>query len=58
MATPIAELAAETVAEFGGIVGSSIERSVGVEGIALSLERFGTEEFPGRDLSKKHREAK
>ena len=67
MTTPIAELTAEV----GGIVGSSIGRSVGVvtyparsdrigtvgggpelpfDDIALSLDRFGTQGFPGVDL--------
>ena len=70
MNTPIAGLTAEVV----GIVGSSIERSVGVvtypprcdrfgtieggpefselpaDAIALSLDRLGTQGFPGGDL--------
>ena len=71
MATPIAELIVETTAEFVGIVGSSIGRSVGVvtyparsdrigtvgggpelpfDDIALSLDRSGTQGFPGEDL--------
>ncbi len=62
MTTPIAGLTAEVV----GIVGSSIERSVGVviyparsdrfgtelsdDAIALLLDRLGTQGFPGGDL--------
>ena len=42
MSTPIAELIVETTAEFVGIVGSSIERSVGVVTYPAKTDRFGT----------------
>ena len=55
MATPIAELAAETVAEFGGIVGSSIVRSVGVVTYPAKTDRLGTAvggpELPDDDIA-------
>ena len=55
MATPIAVLTAETVAEFGGIVGSSIVRSVGVVTYPAKPDRFGTAvggpELPDDDIA-------
>jgi hypothetical protein len=48
MATPIAELTAETVAEFVGKVGSSIERSVGVVGVVTVV---GGPELPDDDIA-------
>ena len=55
MATPIAVLTAETVAEFGGIVGSSIVRSVGVVTYPAKTDRFGTAvggpELPDDDIA-------
>ena len=55
MVTPIAELAAETVAEFVGIVGSSTERSVGVVTYPAKTDRFGTAvggpELPDDDIA-------
>ena len=41
MSTPIAELTVQTTAEFVGIVGSSIERSVGVVTYPAKTDRFG-----------------
>ena len=55
MSTPIAELIVETVAEFVGIVGSSIERSVGVVTYPAKTDRFGTAvggpELPDDDIA-------
>ena len=55
MSTPIAELIVETVAEFVGIVGSSIERSVGVVTYPAETDRFGTAvggpELPDDDIA-------
>ena len=55
MATPIAVLTAETVAEFGGIVGSSIVRSVGVVTYPAKTDKFGTAvgepELPDDDIA-------
>ena len=55
MVTPIAELAAETVAEFVGIVGSSTERSVGVVTYPAKTDKFGTAvggpELPDDDIA-------
>ena len=55
MVTPIAELAAETVAECVGIVGSSTERSVGVVTYPAKTDRFGTAvggpELPDDDIA-------
>ena len=55
MVTPIAELAVETVAEFGGIVGSSIGRSVGAVTYPARSDRFGTveggPELPDDDIA-------
>ena len=50
MATPIAVLTAEIVAEFSGIVGSSIVRSVGVVTYPAKTDRFATIEG-GPELS-------
>ena len=55
MSTPIAELIVETTAEFVGIVGSSIERSVGVVTYPAKTDRFGTAvggpELPDDDIA-------
>ena len=55
MATPIAVLTVETVAEFGGIVGSSIGRSVGVVTYPAKTDKFGTAvggpELPDDDIA-------
>ena len=55
MATPIAVLNAEIVAEFSGIVGSSIVRSVGVVTYLAKTDKFGTAvggpELPDDDIA-------
>ena len=55
MSTPIAELTVQTTAEFVGIVGSSIERSVGVVTYPAKTDRFGTAvggpELPDDDIA-------
>ena len=55
MSTPIAALIVETTAEFVGIVGSSIERSVGVVTYPAKTDRFGTAvggpELPDDDIA-------
>ncbi len=55
MTTPIAELTVETTAEFVGIVGSSIGRSVGAVTYPANSDKFGTvgglPELPDDDIA-------